>query len=280
MPEPVYQISETPLVIAHRGGGNEQPENSFEAFQAMYDAGFRYFESDVHATADGVAVIMHDPSLDRTTDGSGLVVEHTWAEIEQVRDASGHHPPRLDTVLDAFPDVTFNLDAKEDTAVDPLITTLQRTGATNRVCLASFSQKRIDRMRTLLPQAAYSLGTSAIAGLVAASKTRAALRWARHGGRVLGLPRNMEGIQAVQVPVSFPLPGFSMLPGSPGVKIRVVTPRFVELAHAYGLAVHVWTVNSYPQAEWLVDMGVDGIITDEPTMISRRLRESGRGAII
>ncbi|EKU95619.1 hypothetical protein HMPREF9233_00406 [Actinobaculum massiliense ACS-171-V-Col2] len=277
----VYRITENPLVIAHRGGGNEQPENSLEAFRAMREAGFRHIESDVHSTADGVAVIMHDPALDRTTDGSGLVNEKTWAEIERVRDASGHRPPRLDEVLDAFPDVVFNLDAKADSSVGPLLEAVRRTNAAERVCLASFSQKRIERMRALLPEAAYSLGTTAIAGLVAASWTGSAGRWqARRHGRFAGVPKDLAGIEAVQVPVSQPLPAGPRGFARRERRIRVITPRFVQLAHSLGLAVHAWTINSPSQAQWLVEMGVDGIITDEPTRTVKHLRARGYAAEI
>ncbi|MGJ9427278.1 glycerophosphodiester phosphodiesterase family protein [Actinotignum sp. GS-2025b] len=165
----LYDIDGPALIIAHRGGGNEYPENSLRAFEALYRAGFRHIESDVHATADGVAVILHDPLLDRTTDGVGPISAHTWAEVAQVRNEAGERPPRLDEVLDAFPDAVFNLDAKSDAAVEPLVAAVRRTGAAGRVCLASFSQARVERMRSRLPGATFSLGRSAVAWLMALS---------------------------------------------------------------------------------------------------------------
>ncbi|MGJ9529185.1 glycerophosphodiester phosphodiesterase family protein [Actinotignum sp. GS-2025a] len=288
----LYDIDGPALIIAHRGGGNEYPENSLRAFEALYRAGFRHIESDVHATADGVAVILHDPLLDRTTDGVGPISAHTWAEVAQVRNEAGERPPRLDEVLDAFPDAVFNLDAKSDAAVEPLVAAVRRTGAAGRVCLASFSQARVERMRSRLPGATFSLGRSAVAWLMALSRLPGV-----QGVRIAKFPGSQRGFQAVQVPVdialprprSLPrlrsLPGLRSLPrpwplsrssrspragdesgsGTLGHPVPVLTARFVQLAHAQGLAVHAWTINSAVEAEGLLDLGVDGIITDEPS---------------
>ncbi|MGJ9486249.1 glycerophosphodiester phosphodiesterase family protein [Actinotignum sp. GS-2025b] len=285
----LYDIDGPALIIAHRGGGNEYPENSLRAFEALYRAGFRHIESDVHATADGVAVILHDPLLDRTTDGVGPISAHTWAEVAQVRNEAGERPPRLDEVLDAFPDAVFNLDAKSDAAVEPLVAAVRRTGAAGRVCLASFSQARVERMRSRLPGATFSLGRSAVAWLMALSHLPGV-----QGVRIAKFPGSQRGFQAVQVPVDIALPrprslpGLRSLPrpwplsrssrsrrllqsgdaaggGTLGHPVPVLTARFVQLAHAQGLAVHAWTINSAAEAEGLLDLGVDGIITDEPS---------------
>ncbi|MFG6286108.1 glycerophosphodiester phosphodiesterase family protein [Actinotignum sp. GS-2025f] len=269
----LYDIDGPALIIAHRGGGNEYPENSLRAFDAVYRAGFRHIESDVHTTADGVAVILHDPLLDRTTDGVGPVSAHTWAEVAQVRNEAGERPPRLDEVLDAFPDAVFNLDAKSDAAVEPLVAAVRRTGAARRVCLASFSQPRVERMRSQLPGATFSLGRSAVAWLMALSRLPGV-----QGVRIAKFPGSQRGFQAVQVPVDIALPRPRSLPrtlsrlrrreeedGKLGRPVPVLTARFVQLAHAQGLAVHAWTINSAAEAERLLDLGVDGIITDEPS---------------
>ncbi|MGN2366838.1 glycerophosphodiester phosphodiesterase family protein [Actinotignum sp. UMB0459] len=262
----LYDIDGPALIIAHRGGGNEYPENSLRAFDAVYRAGFRHIESDVHTTADGVAVILHDPLLDRTTDGVGPVSAHTWAEVAQVRNEAGERPPRLDEVLDAFPDAVFNLDAKSDAAVEPLVAAVRRTGAAGRVCLASFSQARVERMRSQLPGATFSLGRSAVAWLMALSRLPGV-----QGVRIAKFPGSQRGFQAVQVPVDIALPRplsrsrRAAGGGKLGRPVPVLTARFVQLAHAQGLAVHAWTINSTAEAERLLDLGVDGIITDEPS---------------
>lgn len=166
----------------------------------------------------------------------------------------------------------FNLDAKSDAAVEPLVAAVRRTGAAGRVCLASFSQARVERMRSQLPGATFSLGRSAVAWLMALSRLPGV-----QGVRIAKFPGSQRGFQAVQVPVDIALPRPRSLPrplsrsrraaggGKLGRPVPVLTARFVQLAHAQGLAVHAWTINSTAEAERLLDLGVDGIITDEPS---------------
>lgn len=252
--ERLYTISERPLVIAHRGGGSENPENSIVAFQAMRDAGIVNVETDAHATSDGVAVISHDPMLDRTTDSPGIIASMTWAEVARARDLSGNPLLRVDEALEEFPDLIFNIDAKNDQVADPLVESVRRANAVERVCIASFSEKRLRHIRQSLPGVVTSAGVSAVVRLMVAAHMPMKLRRAI----LRGVPGPSSGTQAIQVPM------FSR-------NIPVLTESFVEVAHDHGLAVHAWTIDDLNDVDALEDWGVDAIITDEPTTVRAHL---------
>ncbi|MGO1714145.1 MAG: glycerophosphodiester phosphodiesterase family protein [Ancrocorticia populi] len=242
-----------PLVIAHRGGANEYPENSIASFQAMQGAGFTHIETDAHATSDGVAVFAHDPELDRTTDATGNIADYTWNQLAKVRDASGNRLMRVDEVLDQFPDIIFNIDAKSDAVVDPLTSAVRRTRAVESVCLASFNERRLGRIRSALPGVTTSMGMAAIARVVGAAVLGGSGR-----GLLRALPGPEAGVDVAQVPFDYR-------------RIPVLTPRFIAAAHARGIAVHAWTINDLAEVDTLVSWGIDGIITDEPTAVRNHL---------
>lgn len=252
----LWKIGEKPVVLAHRGGGNEEPENSITAFRRMRDKGFRYIETDTHATRDGVVVVFHDPVLDRVTDARGLIKNHTWRELRNIVDRSGNPILRLDEVLEEFPDIVFNVDAKVNSVVRPLEATLRRCGAIRRISLASFSETRLKYLRYKLPGVRSSLGTSAIAQMVLAAQGPARFT----SGLATGIPGPKRGVEVVQVPLNYS-------------GRRIADERLIKLAHSRGQAVHVWTVNNPDTINHLLDIGVDGIITDEPTM-TRELIEA------
>ena len=235
--------------FAHRGGlWPGVGENSLAAFERAVAAGCRYLETDVHVTADGVLVAFHDESLERVTDGHGLIAEHTAAELAGVRIDGAHPIPLLADLLDAFPDAFFNIDLKAPGATAPLAALLAERGAQRRVCVSSFAPERIGAFRRLAPEVATGL-----------SKTAVALLW-------LGLPlltRCLRG-QAAQVPERFL-----------GGRLRLVTRRFVRTAHRNGIRVHVWTVNDPPAMDALLELGVDGIVTDQPDVLRAVLEQRG-----
>lgn len=240
----------TPLAIAHRGGAWESPENSLAAFEHAYRLGFRYFETDVRATADGVALAFHDAHLDRITGESALIRDTPW---QQMRDARIHglaEIMRLDDLLMAFPDVVFNIDVKEPASIAPFIDVLRRTGARDRVVVASFSHRRLQAVRQALgPHQATSLSPREVAGIRLAADgrtTRLLPRWAA----------------CVQVPETF---GGRLL----------VDETFVAVAHDLGMQVHVWTVDEPPVMQRLLDLGVDGIMTDRPTTLKETFQRLG-----
>ena len=155
-----------PLAFAHRGGAGDWPENTMPAFEGAVALGYRYVETDAHVTADGVCLAFHDDRLDRVTDRSGVIAELPYAEVRQAR-VDGREPiPLLEDLIGSFPDVRVNIDPKHDAAVDPLAAVIERTGAVDRVCVGSFSDQRITRLRTALgPRLCTSLGPKAIARL-------------------------------------------------------------------------------------------------------------------
>ena len=246
-----------PIPFAHRGGAGEHAENTMAAFGAAVAMGYRYLETDVHVTADGVVVAFHDDVLDRVTDSTGRIAVLPWAEVSRARvgpgaDGPGDHGiPRLEDVLGAWPDVRVNIDAKHDRSVAPLVEVLRRTQAFDRVCVAAFSDRRLARFRRLTGgQVCTSMGPAEIARVRVASLSGRA-------GPVVA--------PCAQVPVRY---------GG----IRIVDPRFVSAAHRRGVQVHVWTVDEPDEMERLLDLGVDGIMTDRPALLKKVLEQRGQWA--
>lgn len=244
-----WEYIDRPIVLSHRGGADEFPENSREAFSAMSDMGLRYIETDVQASADGELVIMHDPFLNRTTDGSGRVSSFDWADIKQLVDGSGKRPMLLREVLDDFPEITLNVDIKGDDGVLPAINLLKSGAYDDRILLASFSEKRLRALRAALPNIATSLGTSAIAKLVMAGHAGSSLR----RQLLKGVPGPAQGAVCAQVPMFFK-------------NLPVLSDDFVEVATTHGLDVHVWTINELMDMDRVLSFGARGIITDRPSL--------------
>jgi glycerophosphoryl diester phosphodiesterase len=227
---------------AHRPGG--PGENTMSAFEAAIEMGYRYIETDVHATADGVLVALHDDTLDRVTDRSGLIGDLSWSEVRKARVGGTEPVPLLEDLLGLWPDIRVNVDPKHDAAVGPLVEVIRRTRAIDRVCIGAFSDRRLARIRAMLgPRLCTSMGPRQVARLVAASR---------------GVPSGRFTAACVQVPVKRgPLP--------------LVTERFLSTAHQRGLKVHVWTVNDPAEMRRLLDMGVDGVMTDAPDVLKQVL---------
>ncbi len=232
-----YLDAPLPLAFAHRGGAAHGDENTVRAFERAVAMGYRYVETDVHATADGVPVMFHDSRLERLTGRPGRVGAMTWADLSTVRVGGAAVIPRLEDVLDGWPQVRFNIDVKADAGVEPTVSAVRRVNCLDRVLLASFSDARLARLRAAAgPAAATSLGMRWVAGLRMASLT----------GRPVRLP---PGVVAAQVPVRYG-------------RLRVLDGRFLRYAHRLGLHVHVWTIDDPAQMADLLDLGVDGIMTD------------------
>ena len=140
------------------------------AFRHAVDLGYTHVETDVHATADGVAVAFHDDSLDRVTDGRGVVGDLSWSQVRRALVAGTDPILRLDELLEALPDTRINIDPKSDAAVGPLVEVLRRTGAVERVCVCSFSDRRTRQVRDAIGAAlCVGAGPRGIARLLAAS---------------------------------------------------------------------------------------------------------------
>jgi glycerophosphoryl diester phosphodiesterase len=247
-----YLDAPLPIPFAHRGGAAVGDENSMAAFDRAVAAGYTYLETDVHATRDGVSVVFHDETLDRMLARPGRVEDLTWGDLAAVRTAGAVVVPRLADVLDAYPEARFNIDLKSDAAVEPTLEVLRRAGARDRVLLASFDDRRIQGVRRLCgPRQATSMGQREVA----------AVRIGSLHGR--GLAGFRPGVAAAQVPVWFG-------------RVRLVDARFVRHAHHLGLQVHVWTVDDPAEMQELLDLGVDGIMTDRIEVLRDVLIARGR----
>ncbi|WP_086801800.1 glycerophosphodiester phosphodiesterase [Streptomyces caniscabiei] len=238
-----------PIAFAHRGGAADGLENTMAQFRRAVESGYRYIETDVHASRDGRLVAFHDATLDRMTDGAGRIADLTWKEISHARVAGVEPVPLFAELLDEFPDVRWNIDVKAESALHPLLNLIARTESWDRVCVGSFSESRVARARRLAgPRLATSYGTSGVLGLRLRS-------W--------GVPATVRrSAVAAQVPESH-------------AGVPVVDHRFVRAAHARGLQVHVWTVNEPQRMHRLLDLGVDGIMTDHIDTLREVLEDRG-----
>jgi glycerophosphoryl diester phosphodiesterase len=238
-----------PIPFAHRGGAAEVGgENTLAAFARATALGYRYLETDGRVTSDGVLLAFHDERLDRVTDLEGRLEDRPWTEVRHAR-VGGEPIPRMEELLDAFPDARFNIDPKMDAAVPPLAEALRRTGAHERVNIAAFSDRRLLQIRKLTGGAVCtSTGPGAIARLRMAA---------------YGVPVGPFGAACVQVPLTWR-------------RTMLVDARFVQAARRRHLPVHVWTIDEPAEMHRLLDLGVGGIFTDRPTVLKNVLIERGQ----
>lgn len=268
------------LAYAHRGGAREAPSNTIHAMRRALAAGVAALETDVHQTADGHLVICHDPTVDRTTNGSGAISALTLAEIQSLDAAHWFVPgyevdhsrppedyplrgrapddaelriPTLEEVLEAFPQVVLNIDIKQTApTVKPYEEALARMlgdfDRSDDVIVSSFHDAAVAAFGAAAPQVPTGAGVQ---------ETTALWQSVQEGVQ----PRSMSHA-AVQVPITF------------GGR-TVVDERFVESAHAAGVAVHVWTIDERSEIERLVGLGVDGIMSDLPSVLAPTLADLG-----
>ncbi len=277
-------LSRRVLSYAHQGGAHEAPSSTLHAIRNAVALGCHAIELDVHMTRDGKLVVCHDATLERTTNATGAISQHTFAEISDLDNAywfvegedvqHGREADRyalrglapanhdygiatLDEVLELTSGIILNLDIKQ-TAPDvapyekALADLLRDHDRTADVIVASFMDKATDAFKSYAPEIATSAGTAAVADF---------FRTVRAGSEPLtSVGRHV----ALQVPHTFG-------------EIVVVDEPFVDAAHAAGLAVHVWTINERAEMADLLDKGVDGIITDAPSVLVKLLAETGTG---
>jgi len=240
-----------PLAFAHRGGAAHHPENSWSAFEHAVGLGYTYLETDVRATADGVLLAFHDHSLDRVTDRAGRIARMPHEEIAAARIGGSEPIPLLEDLLTAWPGVRFNIDVKQALAIRPLAAVLRRTGAWNRVCVCSFSAHRLRAARRALGRrVCTALSPAGIMSVQVAGNLSGS-------GQMLARRLASAGVRCAQVPAV------------------LATRSFIRRAHALGLQVHVWTVNDRTEMSCLLDLGADGIITDEIVLLRDVLAERG-----
>ncbi|MBS1795007.1 MAG: glycerophosphodiester phosphodiesterase [Acidobacteria bacterium] len=251
-----------PLVFAHRGGGGLFPENTLEAFKYSAEMGVDVLELDIHATRDGVLVVHHDERVDRTTDGRGFIREMTFAEVEKL-DAGyqfspdggqtfpfrgkGVRVPTLEEIFAAFPALTFNIEPKQalPSVTAPLCTMIRERRMTDRVIVGSFRQTAIDEFRAACPEVATAGTPAEVSEFLAMYK--------------VGLGASYSPpMQVLQIPERIG-------------RLEVVTGDFLAAARKLNLKVHVWTINDAADMQRLLDLKVDGIMTDYPDRLLRLL---------
>lgn len=257
-----------PIVMGHRGSAGDRPENTLLSFETALAQGAQILESDIHLTRDGVPILLHDPRLERTTDGKGDASEHTWAELGTLdagirfEDEHGNTPfrgkgvriPSLEEAFERFPDARFNLEIKcaGFKGIRATLDLVERFDRADRTLLAAGEDAIMRDLRTALKTHNTRPAVGASLREIVAAITSA-----------LGDEEMPPGVMALQIPSSFG--------GKP-----LATPEFVEHAHANGVQVHVWTVNDLDEIEALLDLGVDGIITDYPGKMADWLKRVGR----
>ncbi|MCK4761418.1 MAG: glycerophosphodiester phosphodiesterase [Candidatus Aminicenantes bacterium] len=268
-----YLSHEHPLRFAHRGSTILWPENTMMAFQGAVDCGCIYIETDLHVTKDGVIVMFHDDNLERLTNGSGAVKDRYRQDLRKLdaayyfKPAQGLAPPTkttpplragggaapessaeefplrnkgiripsLEEAMTTFPGVMFNLDLKQAGIEQIVADFISSHGFEERVLIASFKDKRVRRCRKLLKNR-----TASSAGFYEVARSWAASR--------VGKSLNTAA-DALQVPVR-------------RGKTTIIDKKLIEAAHAGGIQVHVWTVNDRDEMRRLIELGVDGIVTD------------------
>ncbi len=241
------------LNIAHRGGARLRPEHTLVAYENALDVGADVIEFDLHATSDGVVVILHDATVDRTTDGTGAVRDMTYAELRALdagyrftRDGGATYPwrgrglkiPTVDEALAALDGVPITVEFKQiaPSIVDETIALFESYGALDRAAFASFNSRPVGRVREISPTTLTAFDTAELV---------------RFSALDLSMPGDYEPPAEIIQP--------------PAV---TVDAEFVEKAHALGLKVHPWTVNNAAEMEALLDLGVDGMFTDDPETLA------------
>ena len=252
-----YAYFDAPFIAyAHRGGATYPPnlhrENTAYAFGQAVSLGYRYLETDVHATADGVLLAFHDSRLDRVTDHSGAIAELPYERVKEALIGGLEPIPTLAELFTRFPEARFNIDAKGDTAVELLADTIEEHGAQDRVCVSSFSPRRLHRLRRRLGRR------------VASSASMRGIAWNRFApviNRLLNTPA-----PALQMPVEYLVLGRNR---------RILTPGLVDVVHRAGKQVHVWTIDDPIVMDEVIDAGVDGIFTDRIDILKAVLERRG-----
>ena len=255
-----YLSAEYPLRFAHRGSRLLWPENTAEAFQGAIDLGYHYIETDVRITRDGVVVAFHDATLERTTNGKGPVDQWDFTDLQRLDaaywfDPDNDYPLRgtgvkvrsLDEVLVTWPDVRFNLDLKGSNLEWPVADVIKRRARIDTTLVGSFVDHRVARFRRITRgEIAVAAGPSSVLAMVAASRL----------GKTVRRP-----VAAYQLPFNY--------------KLVPIDAKLVEAIHASGAQLHTWTVNESADMDRLLDLGVDGIVTDRPDLLNEVLRRRG-----
>ncbi len=266
MPHPFFELSH-PIVIGHRGAAGDHPENTLPSFEAALAEGAAVLESDVHVTRDGVPILLHDPTLERVCGVNGAAADRTWASLRTLdagfgfEDARGERPflgrgiriASLEEAFEHFPDARFNLEIKceGEPVLRETLRLIERFRRADQTLLTAGDDPVMRGLRRAVAASPVRPALGASLGEILA-----VIASALHGQPM------PAGVMALQIPAEFA--------GRP-----LVTPALLEHAHAHGVEVHVWTINALPEIETLLDLGVDGIVTDHPGRMARWLAERG-----
>ena len=226
-------------VLAHRGGSIESLENTIESFHYSKSLGCKFIETDVQVSSDGIPYIFHDETLLRLLNRDDVFSSLHSSEIDNLRIFDEHSIPKLETVLRIFPDMKFQIDVKTDEVAMPALKVIQENNAMDRVCIASFNSKRLSLVNNNYPDICISMGPNEVAKMLLSS---------------FGLYKKSILGNCLQIPIY-------------EYGIKLVTKRFVKFIHSKGLKVCVWTINDEKTFKYLIDIGVDGIITDKPKLL-------------
>lgn len=233
-------------ISAHRGGSEEAPENTLESFSYAIGLGSSYIETDVQLSADGIPYIFHDDDLSRLLNMEVKFNSLHSDQIEKLKLFESYQIPKLETALTQFPNALFQIDLKTDEVALPAMKVIENLNAFERICIASFSSNRLQKVRKKFPDTCLSMGPKEILKLLLAS---------------FGLYNKTIYGDCLQVPIYH-------------YGIKLVTRRFVKYVQSIGLKIHVWTINDENTMRKLIDLGVDGIITDRPKLLKEVLSKN------
>ena len=233
-------------ISAHRGGSEEAPENTLESFRYAIEVGSAYIETDVQLSADGIPYIFHDDDLSRLLNMDVTFNSLHSNQIEELKLFGSYQIPKLETALTQFPNALFQIDLKTDEVALPAMKVIESLNAFDRICIASFSSNRLQKVRKEFPETCFSMGPKEIFKLLLSS-------FGLYNKKVFG--------DCLQVPIY-------------QYGIKLVTRRFVKYVQSIGLKIHVWTINDVKTMEKLIDLDVDGIITDRPKLLKEVLSKN------
>ena len=233
-------------ISAHRGGSEEAPENTLESFRYAIEVGSSCIETDVQLSADGIPYIFHDDDLSRLLNMDVTFNSLHSNQIEELKLFGSYQIPKLETALTQFPNALFQIDLKTDEVALPAMKVIESLNAFDRICIASFSSNRLQKVRKEFPETCFSMGPNEILKLLLSS-------FGLYNKKVFG--------DCLQVPIY-------------QYGIKLVTRRFVKYVQSIGLKIHVWTINDVKTMEKLIDLDVDGIITDRPKLLKEVLSKN------
>ena len=232
-------------VLAHRGGAEESNENTLESFDYSQSLGCEFIETDVQVSSDGIPYIFHDDDLKRILNNPIRFDSLSSNEIDELSIFNSCKIPKLSDTLLRFPNLCFQIDFKTDEVVMPALDVINEMNVFDRVCIASFNSKRLQNVRSVYPDLCISMGPNEVFKTLLAS-------FNLYKGDIPG--------DCLQIPMSY-------------YGIKIVSKRFVDFVHSRGLKIMIWTINDIKTFKYLIDLGVDGIITDKPKLLFQTIEE-------